>query len=200
MNGARRQGGRAGTWLAGNSSRGVLGVLIGLAVIWLGYTIAGSPLFVREHLLLTPTRGLGPEPWQLLTNGFIHPRFAMLLSSAITIFFFGAPVEQQIGRARLFTLRLGATLIGSIGAAAVGRLIAPSSLIAGAAPACMALLAAFGVLYSRTPLSLFGASTMSASMNCAAAGTASALPVDRSSTTTTSCPCSSSTVAHTLPN
>ena len=68
---------------------------------------------------------LAAEPWQLFTSALVHLSFGPLFSSGIAVWLFGTPVEQRAGRAHLFKLLIGATLAGSLAAAALGRLIAP---------------------------------------------------------------------------
>jgi membrane associated rhomboid family serine protease len=158
----RRSGGDS-QWSGARPARTILTILAVMGAIFVVDAILGHPAFIREHLALRPRRALGPEPWQLLTSGFVHLQIGGLLSTAITFWFFGSPVEQQLGRGGLLRVLLFGTLAGSLATAALGRFIAPDALSAGAGPASTALLAAFGVIYGSQPLSLFGVQQMRAS-------------------------------------
>ena len=141
----------------------MVGVLVALVAAFAAMHVFGHAQFVIEHLALTPRRALGREPWQLVSSAFVHLTFGSLLSSGIAVWLFGTPVEQRAGRAALFKLLIGATLLGSLAAAALGRLIAPNAVIAGAIGASTACIAAFGATYGRTPILLFGVQQMRAS-------------------------------------
>jgi membrane associated rhomboid family serine protease len=144
-------------------SSAIFVVLAAMGTLYLAFVLLHEPRFMVAHLALTPRRALGPEPWQLLTSGLVHLRLGALLSTAIAFYFFGAPVEAQLGRARLVRLLVISTIVGSLAEAALGRLLAPNAVVAGAGPASLALLAAFGAVYRDTPISLFGVQTMKAS-------------------------------------
>lgn len=154
---------RSSAWIGLRPSPAALSIMVILLAICVANAILGTPVFVREHLLMTPRRGLGVEPWQLVTNAFIHVQLGSLFSTAITLWFFGTPVEQQLGRGRFLQILGMATLAGSLAAAALGRLLAPDALIGGAGPAATAVIAAFGVSYGAQPLLLFGVQQIKAS-------------------------------------
>ena len=158
----RRSGGDS-QWSGVRPARTILIILAVLAAVFVVDALLGRPAFVREHLALRPRRALGPEPWQLFTSAFLHLQIGALLSTAITFWFFGSPVEQQLGRAGLLRVLLFGTFAGSVATAALGWVIAPNAVVAGAGPASTALLAAFGVAYSSQPLSIFGVQQMRAS-------------------------------------
>lgn len=153
----------SGGWIGARPSRGVIGVLVGLGVFYVAYALFGVPEFFHRHLALTPRRALGPEPWQLLTAGLVHFRLGALISTALAIWFFGTPLEEQRGGRVLAAILVGATVAGSLVSAALGRWLAPDAVLAGAAPASMACIASFGTVYGRMPLSLFGMAQMRAS-------------------------------------
>ena len=145
-------------------SPGVVAVLVTLVAAFAAIHLAGQPRFVMEHLALTPRRALGREPWQLFTSALIHPRFGELLSTGVAIWFFGTPVEQRAGRGYFFKLLIVSTLVGSLAAALLGRLIAPYDVVTGAIGASTACIASFGALYGRTSFLLFGIQEMKASV------------------------------------
>jgi len=155
--------GRSSALVGLRPSPGVVGVLVALVAAFFVLHFAGHQKFVIEHLALTPRLALGREPWQLVTSAFVHLTFGSLLSTGIAVWLFGTPVEQRAGRAALFKVLIGATLAGSLAAAAVGRVIAPNAVIAGAIGASAACIAAFAALFGDTPILLFGVQQMRAS-------------------------------------
>src|SRR3954467_4784536 len=78
--------------------RGVLSLLIALAVMTLFFELGGARAGqLLEHLIVVPRLAIGPEPWQILTSGFIHPPFGDLLMTAIMLIFFGNQLEARFG-------------------------------------------------------------------------------------------------------
>jgi membrane associated rhomboid family serine protease len=147
-------------WIGARPTRGAIALLVVEVGLFLGYALLDAPEWVRAHLAMTPRLALGREPWQLLTSGVVHLGITTLFFDALTIWIFGTAVEQQVGRARMLTAFVAGQLAGALAQAAVGRAVAPTMLIAGCGPGTMALVAAFGVVYSRVPLSLFGVADM----------------------------------------
>ena len=143
-------------------SQGVLSVLLVMTGVFLVNAIA-HPAFVRDHLALIPRRALGAEPWQLLSSAFVHLDFGGLFGSALALLFFGTPIERQLGRTRFFQLFVSSTILGALATAGLGRIWAPDALFAGAGPAAMGMIAAFGALWGATPIALFGIQHMKAS-------------------------------------
>ncbi len=129
---------------------------IELAVFVVVFAVLGAPVWVRDHLALTPVRALGPEPWQLVTSGLTHLGGRQLISSLIGIWMFATAVEQRTARGRMLGLFAGAQVAGAIVIAAVGRLAAPHAVFDGCSAGVVGLVAAFGVLYGPVPLHLFG--------------------------------------------
>ena len=116
----------------------------------------GAPSWAREHLALHPARALGPEPWQLITSGLLNTEGVALLFSGVTIWFFGTPVEQTLGRGRMLLIFIVSQLAGALVWALAGRLFAPGLEASGCDPGCLGLVAAFGFAYQGVPLSVFG--------------------------------------------
>lgn len=150
-------------WRGSRSSVTIRVLLVGLLAVSVLNALFGTPPFVREHLLLTPRKALGPEPWQLFTAAFFHLQVGALLTSAIAVWFFGKPVEQRVGPWRFALILVVSTIVGSLAAAGLGLALQPDTRLSGAGAASTAMLAAFGVLYGSTPILLFGIRPMKAS-------------------------------------
>src|SRR5439155_8251789 len=134
-----------------------------LTVICVIINFGGAAILpLLHHLVLTPRRALGWEPWQLLTNAFIEPDFIDLLLTFVMLIFFGNPVEQRMGAGGFWKILVGGMIGGSLLAALVGRFIAPNSPMAGAQPAMTALLVGFGALWRGQQVRAYGVAQMSA--------------------------------------
>lgn len=149
--------GTGGSWIGARPTPGAtLLLVIEVSTFLVVFAVLGAPEWVREHLALVPERALGREPWQLVTSAVIHLGGMRLISSAILIWIFATAVEQATARGRMLMLFAVAQLAGAIATAALGRLLAPSTIFDGCTPGVFGLVAAFGVLYSRVPVHLFG--------------------------------------------
>jgi membrane associated rhomboid family serine protease len=144
--------------------RGVLGMLIALALITAFFELGGIVAAqVLEHVILTPRLAIGREPWQLLTSGFIHPTFGDLLMTAIMLIFFGNQLEQRFGAATFVKVYAGGAVAATLAAALVGRLIAPDAHIPTSMATSTALLMAFGAAWRGQPTMAYGMAQMRAS-------------------------------------
>jgi membrane associated rhomboid family serine protease len=152
----------AGSWIGLRPSRGILAILIALVASFAIFSLPGPRAFARAHLVLIPSH-VWRQPWTLVTSAFLHPTFGALVSSGLGIWFFGTPVEQQLGRARTLAMLGLAALAGSLVSAALGLAIAPQSPIVGAQPATMAAVVGFGFAWRATQINLFGLQPMRAS-------------------------------------
>jgi membrane associated rhomboid family serine protease len=138
--------------------RGVISILVVLTIVWLLIKLTGdlfAPLL--HHLVLFPARGIGREPWQLVTNFFINLRLGDILMAAVTLLFFGNAVERTLGPRGVWTAFIAGGLGGSIAAGLIGRLILPDSPILGSLGASTAMLTAFAACANNMRVSFFGA-------------------------------------------
>jgi membrane associated rhomboid family serine protease len=144
--------------------RGVITAMVLLTVIWLVFAVGGMDVraFYIQHLILHPRTGLGWEPWQLLTGGFINVQLRDVFFVAVSLIFFGNPIEQQLGARTFWKVFIGGAIGGAIFAAALGRLIAPDAPVVGSQPAVTALLMAFGALWGGQQVRAYGVMQMSA--------------------------------------
>ncbi len=136
--------------------------MIALALAFAIFSLPGPRAFARAHLVLVPSH-LWRQPWTLVTSAFLHPTFGALISSGLGLWFFGTPVEQQLGRSRTLAMLGLATLAGALASALLGLVLAPQSVILGAQPATMAAVVGFGFAYRSMPIMLFGLQPMRAS-------------------------------------
>ncbi|MDB4967218.1 MAG: rhomboid family intrarane serine protease [Myxococcales bacterium] len=144
--------------------RSVTAALVGLTVLWLGFSFGGEAVknFYVQHLLVTPRRAIGVEPWQLLTGGFIHLRLGELFMTAVMLIFFGNPIEQQMGERAFWRIFIGGGVVGAIAAALLGRLILPGQPVPLSSAATTALLLAFGAAWRGQSVMAYGMAQMRA--------------------------------------
>ncbi len=138
------------------------GVLVALVACFVLFTLSPLAAFARAHLVLVPARALR-QPWTLVTNAFLHASLGGLASSGLGLWFFGAPLAESVGRRRVAIVLVAATVLGSLASALLGWRLHPNVGVIGAAPATMAAIAGFGVVYGGTPIRLFGLQELRAS-------------------------------------
>jgi membrane associated rhomboid family serine protease len=144
--------------------RGVITVMVALTAIWLVFAVGGREiqLFYLQHLVLRPREAIGWQPWQLLTSGFMNLQLRDVFFVAVSLIFFGNPIEQQLGPRMFWKVFVGGAIGGAIFAALLGRLIAPNTFLGGSQPAVTALLMAFGALWGGQQVRAYGVMQMSA--------------------------------------
>jgi membrane associated rhomboid family serine protease len=143
--------------------RGVISLLAVLTVIWFIQRVGGhevSSLF--SHLILIPSRAIGPEPWQLFTSMFVDVRLGMVLGSAVTLLFFGNAVERARGAFGVWKIFIVGGLASALAWALVGLLLLPGLPHAGSSMATTAMLTAFAAGAGGMQMRFFG-STMRSS-------------------------------------
>lgn len=152
----------------------------GPASFWLTIAVAATSAFVAD----TPLAGsllVGPSflgeraLWEPLTAPFLFPdgKLGGLIATALLQWLVGSPVEARLGARRYLGLALGGAILGYLTLGLLG-LAVPAALASaqgGSAPVDVAVLAAFGVLLAREPVSIFGVLPLTArSFAGAAAG------------------------------
>jgi len=138
------------TSLGGRAPRGspllVTWTLIGVntavyALQWLGLVVGIdlARLFAYAPLLTVP------EPWRLLTSGFLHSTAnpVHLLLNMYSLYLFGRMLEPALGRRRFLLLFLLSVLGGSVGVLLLGS---PLTLVLGASGGVFGLFGALFVL------------------------------------------------------
>ncbi len=90
--------------------------------------------------------------WQLITSQFIHGGFFHILFNMFTLFMIGKAVEQQIGSKAFLKLYL----FGGVFAGVINLLLSRYSAgpTVGASGAICAIVAAFGLMNPKTPLTV----------------------------------------------
>jgi membrane associated rhomboid family serine protease len=114
----------------------------------------GNPIY-REGVLYGPLVANG-DWWRLFTSMFLHYGPIHLALNMLALWWFGAAVEQVLGRGRYLLLYVVSGLCGSAGA----LLVSPESLTVGASGAIFGILGSAFVL-ERQRTYVLGGSAMS---------------------------------------
>jgi membrane associated rhomboid family serine protease len=119
-----------------------INVIVYIATVVQGHGIndPGGKLF-HDGLLYGPFVANG-DWWRLITSAFLHANILHLLFNMLALWWFGAPVELFLGRARFLLVYLVSGLAGSAGA----LLASPSAATVGASGAIFGILGAALVL------------------------------------------------------
>jgi membrane associated rhomboid family serine protease len=105
-----------------------------------GLNDPGGEVF-RKGLLFGPLVADG-DWWRLITSAFLHANILHLLFNMLALWWFGAPIELFLGRARFLLVYLVSGLAGAAGA----LLATPSAATVGASGAIFGILGAALVL------------------------------------------------------
>ena len=129
-------------------TKGLIGINIGVFLLALALgasaTQAGGDVF-RDGSLFVGNSAIGlaaGEWWRLITAGFIHSGLIHLGFNMLLLWWFGAPLEEGLGRARYIALYSVSLLAGSAGAI----LASPQTPTVGASGAVFGLFGAAFVL------------------------------------------------------
>jgi membrane associated rhomboid family serine protease len=109
-----------------------------------GYNAPGGELF-DKMFLFGPYVAQG-DWWRLITAAFLHASIVHLGFNMLALWWFGAPVEEYLGRARFIGLYLVSGLAGSAGA----LVLTPHSVTVGASGAIFGILGAMLILEWQT--------------------------------------------------
>jgi membrane associated rhomboid family serine protease len=117
---------------------------------------------MEAHLAVGPRLFIG-EYWQLLTAIFLHLDPQSLFWNVVGIWWAGADVERAQGTRRMLTLFLVGGVLTNLTYAVVERYaFGEGAIFGGASFAVLTLIAAWGRIYDRTAMSIFGAFSLQA--------------------------------------
>ena len=110
-----------------------------------GISNPGGELYLHT-ILFGPLVALG-DWWRLITSAFLHASVLHIVFNMLALWWFGAPVEEYLGRVRFVLLYLVSGLAGSAGA----LLVTPTTPVLGASGAIFGILGAMVVIeYQQT--------------------------------------------------
>lgn len=144
-------------------SPAIRALLIAEAAIYAVYLLV-RPLrpMMEAHLAVGPRLFVG-EYWQLVTAIFLHLDPQSLFWNVVGIWWAGADVERAQGTRRMLALFLVGGVLTNLTYAVVERhTFGEGAIFGGASFAVLTLIAAWGRIYDRTPMSIFGAFSLQA--------------------------------------
>jgi membrane associated rhomboid family serine protease len=154
---ARRIGAAAGQGTGSVVTKTLIGVNVAIYVVQLAQanTLTGDrgPIF-ENGVLFGPYLADG-EWWRLVTSAFLHASPIHILFNMLMLWWFGAPLEAMLGRARFVGIYFVSILAGSAGA----LLVSPDSAVVGASGAVFGILGA-GLVLERNRIQVFGGSAL----------------------------------------
>lgn len=131
----------------------MLGVFALFVLIYLADLISRG--LIAKYGLLVPATVL-THPWQVLTTSLIHLKVSHLISTMFGLWFFGVPLEQQLGKRRTLVAMFGGATLGAIAVAGIGQFVFVGQVYLGWDSMWMAILGAYAVAFAATPLNFFG--------------------------------------------
>jgi membrane associated rhomboid family serine protease len=154
---ARKIGTAAGQGTGSVVTKALIGLNVAIYVVQLAQanTIAGDrgPIF-ENGVLYGPFLADG-EWWRLITSAFLHASPIHILFNMLMLWWFGAPLEAMLGRARFIGIYFVSILAGAAGA----LLVSPTSPVVGASGAVFGILGA-GLVLERNRIQVFGGSAL----------------------------------------
>ncbi len=137
----------------------LLAINVGMVVI-AGVTAKyfGSEFFT-EHLGLTPRAVVSDfEVWQPFSYFWLHSLNdpGHLIWNLLTLWLFSGPLEREWGTARFVRFYLICGVGSGLAVLGAGLIWQPETTTVGASGAILALVAAFGILFPKLPVYLFG--------------------------------------------
>lgn len=124
---------------------------------------ASSPATVNqilEQLALIPDDVVRGKLWQLVSYSFLHMGFLHLLFNMLSLWMFGAQLEQDWGKRRFFEFYFFSVIGASVVTTALAFThifgMSPEVATIGASGGVYGLIVAFGVLYSRMRILVYG--------------------------------------------
>ena len=128
---------------------------------FLVFAFAGGPAAWRNHVALNPQRAIGAfELWQIVTAPWFHVSGFALLGSLIGLFVIGPLLERPLGSRRFLAFFIITGIVADLAAAIVGSVFGFKQVLGGCGPALIASMVAFGFIYRRQQLLLFGVTPM----------------------------------------
>ena len=135
----------------------ILGLELGLSLVWLVSDPATRDLFVRYVMVSPANVFVHGRVWTLATGVFVEPKFLALILHIFVMWMFVPTLERFWGTARFYRFvaitSLIATVVGCAAGYALGEL---NALIGGLDPFIYAAIVAFGIVYARQPVQFFG--------------------------------------------
>jgi membrane associated rhomboid family serine protease len=155
-----RRGGRFDALRITRGALVVIGLEIGLSLVWL-LSDPATQGRLSEYLAATPENVFAHyRVWTLATGVFLETRFIGLVLHGVVMWMFVSTLERFWGTARFYRFFAVTSLVGTLAGTAMGLLTGPRGMpqggINGIDPFIYASIVAFGLVYARQPVQFFG--------------------------------------------
>lgn len=146
-------------WRRLNITRGALtvfGIQLGLSLIFM---MLEPPMKAKlvDYIVATPSGVFEHgRVWTILTTSFLEPSFFRLLLQGFMMFAFVPTLERFWGTARFYRFVAATSIVGVLCGLGIGVLLGRDFPIFGLAPFTWAAVIAFGIVYARQPVQIWG--------------------------------------------
>jgi membrane associated rhomboid family serine protease len=135
------------------------------ALMFAFYGVVKHPaarMFVEAHLALSPAAVLSGEVWQLVTALFVHLDGFPFFLDMVGLWWVGATLERDMGRRKFLVLFFVPAVVANAVMVLLSIRFGSDGLYPGCSLAVLGLFLAFGKIYNRTPVRVFGALVLEA--------------------------------------
>ena len=134
----------------------ILGLEVGLSLVFMMCEPA-QKLALAEYVVASPSNVFEHgRVWTILTTPFLQPSFFQLLLHGFMMFLFVPTLERFWGTARFFRFVAATSIVGVLVGIGVGQLAGTDAAIFSLSPFVWATMVAYGVIYARQPVQIFG--------------------------------------------
>lgn len=147
-------------------TRTVKALVIACSVIWFGMFLLGRfgqgaiDDLITYYFALTPTDVLHGKIWQLITYSFLHAGPGHVFFNMLSLWMFGSRLEVDWGRQRFLEFYFFSVIGGGLCTVLISYAhvlgMNPNVPTVGASGGIFGLLVAFGVLYARARVYIYG--------------------------------------------
>lgn len=135
-------------------------VIVNTAIFAAMYFLPTVKLYADVYFALTPAMVMHGAVWQLVTYSFLHLSLTHILFNMLSLWMFGSALEVEWGERRFYEFYffcvIGAALV-TIAVAYTNLLgMSPVAATAGASGGIYGLLVAFGILFAKMRVYIYG--------------------------------------------
>lgn len=148
--------------LGGRMTPVVMWLIVANAAMFVLWAFGNKPIWMIERVLLSPMQFFGAlHLWQPLTAMFLETSGLAFFFSILAMWLFVPALEQHWGPRRFLFFFLSVGVLANLVAVTLAHFYQPR-FFGGFNEATLAVVVAFGVLWSKQPVSFFGVLPMSA--------------------------------------
>ena len=134
----------------------VFGIQLGMSLVFM-LCDPSARATIAEYAIASPSQIFDHgRVWTILTSPFLEIDFLQLVLQGFMMFMFVPTLERFWGTARFYRFVAATSIVGVLAGVAVGQLTGVDMPIHGLAPFTWATVIAFGIVYARQPVQIFG--------------------------------------------